>query len=196
MSTLVPDSNNNCWFCDFHNPSNATACLRCRGLTIPTRKGQIKLEWTITSFDPHASRFNSIYASLFFASIKTLDDQDRAAIKVGIGLRQPHAHDQAVKDSLEEKEVPGKKKITGKEYPAVMIVKSPEGGKRFTLRESKEDEERQKHGIPKLETAKWNDSKDANQVFWDNVNQILDLDTHSPVRKICLDVVDQHIYCD
>jgi hypothetical protein len=76
-------------------------------LTIPTRQGQIKLEWTIESFDPYATTFNSIRASLFFDSLEALDDLDRAAIKVGPGLRQPHAH--AVKDSLKEKQ--GRAKI-------------------------------------------------------------------------------------
>jgi hypothetical protein len=123
MSTLVPDSPNNCWFCDFCNISCATICGGCQGLTIPTRSGRIKLEWTTQLFDPYTSTFNSVHASLLFASIKALDDQERAAIKIGAGFRQFYAPSQATMNPLREKHIANRKEVVEKKYPAVLLSK-------------------------------------------------------------------------
>ena len=177
MSTVVPESCNNCWFCDYHNISSDPICQRCRGLTIPTRNDQIRLEWTGEPFD--ALRFNKVQADCFFAWIKNLDGQERLAIKIGTGLRQADAHAQAVGDSLKHRGIRGEKKIARREYTKILFVKSPEIGKYFTISEPKLDEEGQ------LSRTMWDDGKGANQIFWATANQILDLDTHSPVRKVC-----------
>lgn len=190
MSTLVPDSTNNCWFCDFNNISTTTVCNKCGGLTIPTRKAEMKLEWTIQSFDPHTSTFNSAQASLLFASIDALDDQERAAIRIGSGFRQVHTQSQAATSAPKETGVTDKIKIVQKTPPAVMLVKDPHEGKRFTIAGFNEDGETHDYTPEMPNITNWNNDKGGNQVFWNTLNQILDLDTHSPVRKVYLDIFD------
>ncbi|KAL6244873.1 hypothetical protein RBB50_008401 [Rhinocladiella similis] len=160
MSALVPDSNNNCWFCGFHNISSATVCQGCRGVTMPTQDEGTKLEWTVTSFDPQATTFNSTHASLLFASIRALDGQDRAAIKIGVGLRYATN--------------------IGSVYPAVMVIKSPKEGKRFTICGWNEDVARQANSNARLGVARLDNVTGPNNTFWDSVNLALGLDIHFP----------------
>jgi hypothetical protein len=119
-------------------------------LTIPTRSGRIKLEWTTQLFDPYTSTFNSVHASLLFASIKALDDQERAAIKIGAGFRQFYAPSQATMNPLREKHIANRKEVVEKKYPAVIIIKDPQYGKRFTIDELKADGDWHKHRTKRL----------------------------------------------
>lgn len=144
----------------------------------------MKLEWTIQSFDPHTSIFNSVQSSLIFASIHALDDQKRAYIRIGSRFRKAHPLSQTSKNSLTETCVMDKDRIVEKNHSAAMIAKYPNEGNRFTIDKQKEDGERHKDAPEALQIIDWNCDEGGNQIFWNTVNQILDLDTHSPVRKV------------
>lgn len=167
VSSSSSSNNNNdpggyrCWFCGHLNPSHGgvRVCALCRGLAVPGQRWQANIETKVMTFDPHATTFNSVHASLLFSSIKALDDQDKAAIKVG------------VRSSC----------TTDGEYPAVMIAKTPGYGKLFTVCGPKRNAARQR--APMLNTERLHDGIGADHVFWESLNQVLDLDTHFPVRQ-------------
>ncbi|KAK6382267.1 hypothetical protein LTS17_004154 [Exophiala oligosperma] len=167
---LVPECNSNCWFCGYHNLSNTIQCRRCQAVTIPARRGNEILEWTVRSFDPFATTFNSAHASEFFALIKALDDQDSVAIKVGVRLR--YAPYQVLPDYVRDPRY---------RYPAVMIVKSPGLGKHFTVCGPAQDAAYQTARTTTLNTMRLDDSIGAGHAFWESLNQVLDLDIHFPI---------------
>ncbi|KIW15797.1 hypothetical protein PV08_05847 [Exophiala spinifera] len=164
LAALVPESRNNCWFCRFHNISDAITCESCRALAIPIRNPtpdkRTEVEWTTTNFDPHETTFNRAHASSFFTAINSLDGQERAVIKVGVKYRYIPKIDH--------------------QYPSILIVKTPENGKRFTLCGPTEDAARQMNSNATLNIVRLDSGMGANHRFWQTVNEILDLDTHFP----------------
>jgi hypothetical protein len=151
-------------------------------LTIPTRENQIRIEYTTESFDPYASTLKPdslvLHHATFFAWVRALDGQEKAAIKLGTGNQQAHAHGQAIMASLGGNKDVEEGRVTTRAYLAVMLVKSPKVGKKYTTSDGRD-------GKSRKITLGWKDAQgvSANPAFWDVVNQILDLDTQSPVDR-------------
>lgn len=169
---------NFCWLCGYANPSYMSICGGCKGLAVPTRGLQTQLNstkhqenrallrWDVTTFDPFTKDISSHAASRLFLALKMLDSLERAVIKIGPGYDSPY-----------HKKVLSR---TGKRCPAVIILKSPSVEKSFTVDGHDLAAGRTEH----LSVVKLVNQTGANQVFWNHVNQIMDLDTHSPVSQI------------
>lgn len=181
MSLLVPESQNRCWFCNSNNVSYQPRCHLCYGVVTPTRYSVVRVKWTIHSFDTQPSRPSRTLVSSLLDCLNAMDGRNNIAVRVGLGLQQIRTRDQAVNSPPGASRVGTKPSVINPCRKAVMIVSNPVSGKRFTICDWKQRPNHHQGPPAKLHVHYWNDGALTQLLFWNVVNQILNLDACDPV---------------